>query len=304
MLRDYLEMLRYRRPEGSRTQAKFCNRFLKPIFGDPDEHGNFILQIGDNPWIAFTAHHDTVHSVEGKQSLSIDQSKGHVFCVTRNSDCLGADCTTGVWLILQMIEAKVPGMYIIHAAEEEGCKGSRALVADAPDWLSDLSTVISFDRKGTNSIITKQMGFRTASDDFAKSLAEVLNLDLTPDPTGSYTDSNEYAGIVPECTNLSVGYYHQHTKGEYQDLRYLITLRDALISADWTKIRISREPEADDWWDWDPYRFQGGYHQKGFDPLEDWVVENADLVAAFMRDHGLTRHDIEAGWYMSQNYAA
>ena len=52
------------------------------------------------------------------------------------SSCLGADCTTGIWLIMNMIEAKViEGVYVIHAAEEVGCKGSRALVADDPEWL-------------------------------------------------------------------------------------------------------------------------------------------------------------------------
>jgi hypothetical protein len=54
---------------------------------------------------------------------------------------------------------------------------------------------------------------------------------LEPDSTGSYTDSNEYAPIVSECTNISVGYFNQHTKNEVQDLDYADDLLLALVSS-------------------------------------------------------------------------
>tara|TARA_B110000495_G_scaffold18686_1_gene13196 strand:+ start:2561 stop:3262 length:702 start_codon:yes stop_codon:yes gene_type:complete len=142
-----------------------------------------------------------------------------------------------------MIRANVEGVYVVHAAEEIGCKGSRYINDRFPRWVEELDYCISFDRKGTSSIITHQMGHRTASDDFAHSLAEILGMDLQPDTTGSYTDSNEYAKSVSECTNLSVGYNAQHTNRETQDIAYLELLRDRLISADWSKLRASRDPD-------------------------------------------------------------
>ena len=66
-----IEMLGYKRPEGTATQREFCERFLEPIFGLPDIHGNYIHMIGDKPRLCFTAHHDTVHKTEGLQKLVV-----------------------------------------------------------------------------------------------------------------------------------------------------------------------------------------------------------------------------------------
>lgn len=250
-----IEMLRYRRPEGSETQKQFCEKFLQPVFGEPDRHGNYIHTVaypgGGLPVVCFTAHHDTVHRASGMQHVVVDKGMAYA----PESNCLGADCTTGVWLILGMIKNSVPGTYVIHAGEEDGCVGSSALIQDYwanPEsnypWLSYTQAVISFDRKGTESIITHQMGFRTASDTFAVSLADVLGLPMRPDNTGSFTDSNEYKGVVGECTNISVGYYGQHTNKESQDIQFAYDLLKSLVEAHWWKLVFEREPAEDTRW--------------------------------------------------------
>lgn len=239
---ELLTMLSYMRPAYSETESQFAERYLEPVFGNSDKAGNYILSIGKNPNICFTAHYDTVHKFDGKQNVKI--SNGIISLPEKSdSNCLGADCTTGIWLILEMIKAKISGVYVVHAAEEIGCIGSKALVARNPNWINKLDAVISFDRKGRNSIITHQMGLRTCSEVFATSLGSVLGLGLKADDTGSYTDSNEYSGKVSECTNISVGYYNQHTKNETQDLDFAESLRDALISADWSKLVFQRDPQ-------------------------------------------------------------
>lgn len=241
------EMLRYMRPEGSYAQKVFCQTFLEPVFGQAvDAYGNYLHivpdEAGNTPKIAFTAHHDTVHKQSGTQYILVQDG----VITAPQSDCLGADCTTGVWLILQMIYAGVPGVYIVHGGEEIGCVGSSAFVRENEDFVRTLDAVISFDRRGVKDIITFQMGCRTASDEFAVSLAEALDNDmLLPCDGGAYTDSNEYAELVPECTNLSVGYYSQHTRSESQDLFYAYKLLGQLLNADWTKIVIKRDPEMD-----------------------------------------------------------
>tara|TARA_R100001377_G_scaffold43808_1_gene24853 strand:- start:9703 stop:10722 length:1020 start_codon:yes stop_codon:yes gene_type:complete len=236
-----IDMLAYCRPEGSTTQQEFCDKYLKPVFGSPDGAGNYIRVVGHAPTICFASHHDTVHKADGMQDVIL---KGETLQLPpmSTSSCLGADCTTGVWLQLEMIRAGIEGVYVCHAAEEVGCIGSRAVVDRNPRWLQRLEAVISFDRKGTESVITHQMGLRTASDEFAVSLADILKLPMRPDDTGSFTDSNEYSGVVAECTNLSVGYYRQHSKAETQDAYFVERLRDALIAADWSQISISRDP--------------------------------------------------------------
>lgn len=264
-----LTMLSYKRPHNSVTLEAFCQTFLEPVMGEPDDFGNYIHIIPDEqgltPPVCFAAHSDTVHGTDGLQDLVTEGQ----LVRSVGKDCLGADCTTGCWLILEMIKAGIPGVYVIHAEEEIGCVGSSALVASRPEWLSDIRAVISFDRYGTKSIITHQMGYRTASDDFAHSLEEILCLGLEPDTGGSYTDSNEYADFVPECTNLSVGYYDQHTSKESQDVYFAYKLRDALIAADWSKLRISRDPNESEYL----WARGGGW-------MSDWMKRSADSAVA------------------------
>ena len=250
-----IEMLRYKRPQGTQTQDEFCERFLEPHFGLPDRHGNYILSIGETPTLCFASHHDTVHRTEGLQQLVVTSNVVSV-ADTSISSCLGADCTTGVWLMLGMIEAGIEGVYVVHAAEEVGCVGSSALVKDNPYWLTGIDAVISFDRYGDTSVITHQMGKRTASSEFATSFADAVDLpQLIADPNGSYTDSNEYADVVSECTNISVGYYGQHGVNETQDLEFADLLMYKLCTADWSKLVIARDPslyesqyEDDNYW--------------------------------------------------------
>lgn len=259
-------MLKYKRKHGTDSIKDFCQRFLHPTFGYPDKHGNYELIIGKNPTICFAAHYDSVHSDDGMQNIQI---KGDIVSLAKGSksNCLGADCATGIWLILEMIDAGIEGVYVVHANEESGCLGSKALVEDNPKWLSKVQAVISFDRKGKESVITHQMGMRTCSDAFAVSLDKILGLGQRPDDTGSYTDSNEYSGLVPECTNLSVGYYNQHTARETQDLGFAADLRDALISADWSQLVIERDPSVIE------YSYDGGYAQSWG---RDWTHYNEE----------------------------
>lgn len=234
---NLLDMLAYKRPQKSKYQGKFCRRFLEPVFGKPDLHGNYYMIIGDRPRVAFMSHHDTVHTNDGRQVVVID---GDFVKAPSNSNCLGADCTTGVYIMLRMIEAKVPGVYVVHAAEEIGCLGSAALVKDFPSWMSHVDFAISFDRMGYDSIITHQTSMRTCSDEFAQSLADILDLGFKADDTGVYTDSNEYTDFISECTNISVGYFNQHSKNEKQDLVFLEVLIQQLCDADWSKLVAKR----------------------------------------------------------------
>lgn len=266
--RKLLEMLSYKRKEGSVGQELFNKRFIHPIMGRPDEHGNYVCEVNSdgklNPItkadtgtqrIAFMAHHDTVHKTDGRQKVFFDPNKQSAF--VDGDECLGADCTTGVWLILEMIKAKVPGIYVIHTGEECGGIGARALVADKSKWIEHINFAISFDRYGTHSIITHQSGQRCCSESFSSDLESILNLNLISDSGGTYTDSYEYMDIVSECTNISVGYYNQHTKNEYQDLTYASQLRAALIAADWSNLKPYRDPEVLEYDNLSGYMAQG-----------------------------------------------
>jgi len=296
-MHSLIEMLKYRRPEGSKTQKKFCKRFLEPIFGKPDSHGNYILHVGESN-IMFTAHHDTVHNKDGMQKLTIKSDI--VTTDDSNSNCLGADCTTGIWILLGMIESSVPGTYVVFAGEESGCIGSRALLDDWPLWLQDIYAVISFDRRGTESIVTHQCGFRTASDAFAVSLSNALDSPfMRPDDTGVYTDSEVFAECVPECTNISVGYLAQHSSKESQDLFFVNELLNRLIVADWQSLTIERVPEPQG-----IYLPQDNYKKNNLEELEKLCFDCPEEIASILDSYGITAYDIYEELGISPNAIA
>jgi hypothetical protein len=138
------------------------------------------------------------------------------------------------------------------------------------------------------------MGLRTASDDFAKSFADAVDMpQLIGDDNGSYTDSNEYMTVVSECTNISVGYYNQHTKNETQDLEYLDILVDALINADWSKLVISRDPNVTD----DVYEYNRGWsttygRSSAVEDIRTIITSYPDKVAELMDSYGWTAESL------------
>jgi putative aminopeptidase FrvX len=225
--------------------------FLLPFEFSQDQFGNYFIQVGDAPSCMFTAHFDT---------YSRDQENvTHVFFEdlirTDGKTILGADDKAGVTLMLYMIHCKVPGLYYFFIAEEIGCKGSKALAGlHTNNPLSNIKKVISFDRKGTDSVITFQSGFRCCSEAFAIELFTELNekskientIDLTfnykADPTGICTDSKSFMEIYPECTNISIGYYKEHTHDEYQNILHLEKLAKTAVLIDWDNLGAYREP--------------------------------------------------------------
>lgn len=291
-----VEMLKYCRPEGSKTQGEFCKRFLVPVFGKPDVHGNYIKTIGESSTM-FCAHHDTVHSKDGMQNLVI---RNDVVSLPDNSEsaCLGADCTTGVWIILGMIYANVPGVYVIHAGEEQGCIGSKAIADSYPDWIVSLSHCVAFDRRGFDSVVTQQMGQDTCSDTFAQALCDAIGLDMKPDPTGAYTDSESYAGIIPECTNVSVGYLNQHTHKETQCLAFAETLLERLIAVDWQSLPCVRDPSTYDagfgQWDslWNTTRKSSLANESEVNRIAAIIFDYPDDVAELLESYGFRADDM------------
>jgi hypothetical protein len=246
------EMLTYCRPHGSQTEADFVERYIAPLPGMGwDKYGNGILCIGSAP-ILWSAHTDTVHARDGRQAV---QRLGHELRLAkkRNGLCLGADDGAGVWLLMEMIRANVSGLYIFHAGEEHGGLGSAWIAKNRSDLLRGYKAAIAFDRKGTTSVITHQ-GSRTCSDRFAMSLSRELGGGFNCDPTGTFTDTANYEGIIGECTNVSVGYEKNHGPNETLDLLHVRELRDMLVRFNHAGLVYEREPGEEDYDTWGPIK--------------------------------------------------
>lgn len=256
-----IDLLSYRRADGSPGEALCIERYLAPLAPREDVFGNFYVVIGKNPEVMFTAHTDTVHHGHKKDGPISQQLETHfdnrVVGVKRekgNGNCLGADDGTGWWLLLNLIAAEVPGLYVFFRAEESGRQGSEYLASNHGTILPQMGVAelpkacISFDRASTSSIISHQMGQRCCSQAFIDSLNGVLETDehgFIADDTGSFTDSYSFVDLISECTNVSVGYNDQHSAYETQDLTFAAWLANRLIAADWSALTFEREPGTD-----------------------------------------------------------
>jgi len=181
----------------------------------------------------FACHLDTVHAQAGTQRVRSMRGRSGALH-TPDGDCLGADDGAGIWLMLEMIAAEVPGTYVFHLGEERGCQGSRWLAIHRRAWLSGFRRAIGFDRPGTSDVVTHFGGVRGCSPAFALDLGWELSSylpehELTPCRTGGLTDVRYYIDLIPECTNISIGYHQQHRPDEWLDVHYLQSLRWAVI---------------------------------------------------------------------------
>lgn len=244
-----LSILGYNRPGNSPGEERMIDLYLKDF--EADDYGNRFHSIahpdGTPPSVMFTAHTDTVSMDTRNLIHPLCYNRAQDVLFRNNGEVLGADDGTGVWLLLEMISAGVPGLYCFFRDEEAGRLGSEASLKADPKRYADIDICVSFDRKGTSDVITTQRGDRCCSDTFGAALAKMLN---AQDPTfnykhgarGSFTDSATFMDHIPECTNLSVGYDKQHTASETQLVDHLFRLRDAVVKMDWHSLPIERDP--------------------------------------------------------------
>ena len=190
----------------------------------------------------FIAHVDTVHREVGANKIRKTASTWYA-----DGAALGADDGAGVALLMHMMHADIKGYYIFSQGEECGGIGAKHIATHHADLLAQFDRAIAFDRRGTDSIISHQGWSRCASDVFCEALADALNLHdenlmYTPDDTGVYTDTAEFIDIIPECTNISVGYDHEHSQQECLNIHHYELLSQAVLAVQWDKLPTDRDP--------------------------------------------------------------
>lgn len=240
----FIELTQKTYPHGMEDElVPYLPNYLKN-----DEFGNLYHKIGENPSTMFTCHLDTAsydvreikHIIDG----NIVKSDG--------TTILGADDKAGVTILLYMMYHNVPGLYYFFLGEERGCIGSKKVSnIDYNNPKKNISKVVSFDRRGYDSVITHQMSGRCCSEEFANELSQELNrisgdifkygFQYRPDPTGIYTDSAQFTHIYSECTNISVGYQYEHTTSEQQDIDFLKKLCEVVIHVKWDDLNTYRK---------------------------------------------------------------
>ncbi|WP_274585827.1 hypothetical protein V9W64_10680 [Neisseria leonii] len=189
----------------------------------------------------------------------------------RNNHVLGADDGAGIYIMLSLLKAGVKASFVFYTDEEVGGLGSGWSANEEASRYARYKYAIAFDRKGTNSIITHQSGSRCCSDEFAAELAARLNkfgLKMRPDPTGTFTDTANLTKLIPECTNISVGYENAHTNQEWLDVNHVHALINAFVRADLTNLPVVRDPSGEEE-EYDGYETYSPMVKYGIGSLDD-----------------------------------
>lgn len=286
-------ILEHQRPHLSPPEEDVIRTLIHPLKNKGkllrDSFGNYVFDIPlPENWkkVIWSCHTDTVHfAADGPPGPQpVDITKLGIIHIPQKAQkytsCLGADDGAGMWLMLEMIEAGVPGRYMFHRGEERGCIGSKHIRHNVQEAVQGFDCAIALDRRDYSNIITHQRGVRRCSDDFALSFAKACSWmeQLKPDPTGAFTDTAEYSELVPECTNISVGYEDNHGSRETLNLPYLLAFRQRLLKFDGSILVIQRNPA-----------------QERLD-REAAARDEAEKTAAFRKKHGY--YDRDASTWM------
>jgi hypothetical protein len=230
-------------------EEKMMEPFL-PTGIQKDEVGNYFIIIGESKTM-FTCHLDNyTRKVKKVTHVFYEDDKGKKV-KTDGKTPLGADAKAGMTIMLYMIENKVPGCYYFFIGEEPiawsgGCKGSKNIYHKKKDWFKRFDRCVAFDRKGYSSIISSQHSIKCCSKEFVDALVaefKANGMDFKDDPTGRYTDSAVFMETIPEVTNLSCGYFNEHTNKEFLNIDFLEELCKTSTKINWEKLPIVRDPK-------------------------------------------------------------
>lgn len=212
----------------------------------------------------FVAHVDTVHKDDGKNLVKVKDNGAtwHAY----GGVPLGADDGAGVAMLMHLLHSGKPAYYIFTQGEERGGIGATFIAKQYAALLSEFDRAIAFDRRGIDSIISHQGYGRCCSDLFAQTLANAFNdhnpdaFMYTPDDSGVYTDTAEFTDIIPECTNISIGYYNEHTERESLNIAHFQHLAAAAATLDWDSLPTERDPTVVEEKVWGGYKGYSSYY--------------------------------------------
>lgn len=249
----FVELTSVTVPHGS--EYMFYERYMKPLVDfDCIKSGENYYHVvgGGKSRTLFCSHLDTASSI----SKPVNHGFEGNYIYSKSNTILGADDKAGVMVMLYLIECGVPGTYFFFAGEEAGRIGSTQAAKDV-NFFSHFDRAIQFDRRGYGSIISNQLGGRCCSDSFVNYLANEYksqHMKFQKDEFGLYTDTASFMKIIPECTNISIGYFKEHTHNEHININYAWQVARASSNIDWDDLPVVRtcsDKEFNPYWGFD-----------------------------------------------------
>lgn len=240
----FLKLTQYTIPFG---KEKFLEKYLPPGY-KKDSVGNYYYEIGQSETL-FTTHLDT-YSKDFVKIVQLQDIDDEYIISTDENSILGGDNKLGCCILIGMIKNKIPGTYFFFLGEEPilsgGLWGSSNALSSNPEYFSKFKRCIAFDRRGYGSVVVRQMGRMSSSKAFVTSIANKLkefgNIEFDESSQyGYYTDTATFMDVIPECTNISVGGFGEHTVKEWVDLNYTYNVYQAALKIKWDELPVERQ---------------------------------------------------------------
>lgn len=210
---------------------------------------SYVYAEGSIP-VLVVAHTDTIHRRTPKD-IYHDPARHVVWSPTG----LGADDRAGVYAILTLLSKNLYPHVLFPDGEESGGEGAKEA---ARDLQPDVRCLLELDRRSSNDAVTYQC--------HSKSWDRYLERRGWALDCGTYTD---IVDLMPAFgvagVNLSIGYYSQHTLGEY--LR-----TDQLATTIARVAKMLRRPP------------QHRFHYKAYAPLDSSLALDLDAENYWRRN--------------------
>lgn len=278
--------------------AKFIRRFLNknniPFY--TDVQGN-IFNFDKNGVALLSAHMDTVVEYVPKKQKKSDLKEtvlenGNT--MLNGNGIIGADDKCGIYLILRILkENEHPINFVFSKDEEIGCLGIQDVLTDksnAEQIEMNCLYCLVLDRHGNKDICCS--GNNYGSIEFEDALVETsIANGFEYRPSDALYSDADFLSEYISTTNLSVGYYNEHTDKEYIILeeleiayRYIKSILQEVVYryeppkfildnfqySDWRDYAYDEYPK-DDYSDWGDFpAYDGSLSVNDFLEIEDF----------------------------------
>jgi hypothetical protein len=217
--------------KGSSGEEYLVREYIMEKFGPvvdtikSDGYGNVLAEkrFGDGNTILLSAHMDVVASDINPDSEII--KTGPIW--KRKSGILGADDRAGIAIIMNILKELKPRDFtgtlkIAFTVEEEiGQYGAENI---DNSFFDDIDCAISLDRRHASDIVTRSGYQDYCSPEFGQFFERVSRGMFGPDDgyrcvQGGISDLRVWSEQSVDSVNLSVGFYNEHTSGEYLNVQ-------------------------------------------------------------------------------------
>lgn len=184
----------------------------------------YFEQEGKYKDILLTAHIDTVQDKKGAGEIYVEYKNNKHYLWSPKG--IGGDDRCGILAIKRLIEKGYKPSVLICDKEETGGDGSEEFCRKYKGK-TNYKCILELDRQGSNDLVF----YDEDNSKWKKWLEKITGW---KEANGTFSDICNLYDLGSASVNLSVGYYHQHTKDEYivlEELENSILVVEKIITS-------------------------------------------------------------------------